>query len=155
MWTCADKRGVWTTEHHSSPDVLPKTLTVRFIQAQREVTRLHLWAAQSKDCSLPSVNSSTVASRHKNTDRKCRTHLLTSKGMLMFWRLTDISIGKTLQTSVSRKDLFNATGCSSVPGWRQLRTLCTSWLVERYFLFSMILLPSRGFQRFLVCNVCS
>lgn len=39
----------------------------------------------------------------------------------------------------------NATGCSSVPGWRQLRTLCTRWLAQSYFLFALILFPPRFF----------
>lgn len=43
---------------------------------------------------------------------------------------------------------LNATGCSSVPGWRQLRTLCKSRLAESYFLFTVILLPPRAVHRF-------
>lgn len=48
------------------------------------------------------------------------------------------------QATGNHTALFAATGCSSVPGWRQLRTLCTSRLAESYFRFALILLPSRA-----------
>lgn len=48
------------------------------------------------------------------------------------------------QATGNHTALFAATGCSSVPGWRQLRTLCTSRLAESYFRFALILLPPRA-----------
>lgn len=98
----------------------------------------------------PTVNSSRAhrqqtttttfhfISRHKEPEAP-RTHLLTSK-VMMFARWTGALKRRKLQTTGDHT-IFNATGCSWVPGWRQLRTLCRSWLAKMYFLFTMILLP--------------
>lgn len=98
----------------------------------------------------PTVNSSRAhrqqtttttfhfISRHKEPEAP-RTHLLTSK-VMMFARWTGALKRRKLQTTGDHT-IFNATGRSWVPGWRQLRTLCRSWLAEMYFLFTMILLP--------------
>lgn len=72
------------------------------------------------------------------------------------WCCLRVSLGgfwkkKMLQATGNHSALLSATGCSSVPGWRQLRTLCKTRLAESYILFALILFPQSSWHRFLAC----
>lgn len=99
------------------------------------------------------LSAATDPTYPNGSERKPRTHLLTSKGMVLFARFTGgwVLEKKMLQARGNHSAFLSATGCSSVPGWRQLRTLCKTRLAESYFLFALILFPQSSWHRYLAC----
>lgn len=86
------------------------------------------------------------------SEKKPRTHLLTSKGMMLAGFTGGIS-GQNYKIVGNHTTLLSATGCSSVPGWRQLRTLCKTRLADNYFLSVLILFPPSVALCFWLLNI--
>lgn len=128
---------------------LGTTLTRSILPGALPTVVFHL---RLTDLSKKKLSAATDPTYPNGSERKPRTHLLTSKGMVLFARFTGGFLEKKmLQATGNHSALLSATGCSSVPGWRQLRTLCKTRLAESYILFALILFPQSSWHRFLAC----